>query len=57
VGTRVLIVEDHELLAQSLAFALRADGFEVHESHTQQSQGILDAAASVRPVVSSMTWP
>ncbi|MDQ3974620.1 MAG: response regulator, partial [Actinomycetota bacterium] len=28
-GTRVLIVEDHDLLAHSLAFALRADGMAV----------------------------
>lgn len=51
MGTRVLIVEDHELLAQSLVFALRADGFDVHESKTLQGSGILEAAAELEPDV------
>jgi surfactin synthase thioesterase subunit len=32
-GTRLMIIEDHELLAQSLAFALRADGFDHRVGH------------------------
>ena len=43
-SARVLIVEDHELLAQSLAFALRADGFEVHQSAALDAESILGAA-------------
>ena len=49
--TRVLIVEDHELLAQSLTFALRADGFDVHETHTKRGEDILAAAADLQPDV------
>jgi DNA-binding NarL/FixJ family response regulator len=49
VGTRVLIVEDHELLAQSLRFALQADGFDVQETHTQRGEDILRAAEDLDP--------
>jgi two-component system, NarL family, nitrate/nitrite response regulator NarL len=47
----VLIVEDHELLAQSLAFALRAEGIEAEMMKPDSAGRILDAAADQRPTV------
>lgn len=41
---RVLIVEDHELLAQSLAFALRADGLEVQQLGVPDPESVLEQA-------------
>jgi two-component system, NarL family, nitrate/nitrite response regulator NarL len=49
--TRVLIVEDHELLSQSLRFALQADGFDVHEATALDAEAILKAAADTDPDV------
>lgn len=41
---RVLLVEDHELLAQSLAFAMNADGYEVRQAPIDSHDSILEAA-------------
>ena len=42
-GTAVLIVEDHQLLAQSLSFALSAEGFTVTVADLASPEAILDA--------------
>lgn len=44
-GGRVLIVEDHQLLAHSLSFALAAEGFGVAIADLDSSGGVLDAFA------------
>jgi two-component system, NarL family, nitrate/nitrite response regulator NarL len=49
--TKVLIVEDHELLSQSLRFALQADGLDVTEVTARDQEGILKAAADAEPDV------
>lgn len=49
--TRVMIIEDHGLLAQSLQLALRADGFEVEISFGATAEEILAAAGRMRPAV------
>jgi DNA-binding NarL/FixJ family response regulator len=51
MGGRVLIVEDHELLAQSLSMALRADGLEVHRCPPSSADTVLAAVGEVRPDV------
>lgn len=45
----VLIVEDHELLAQSLGVALQAEGLEVHVADLRTQRSILDEAREVSP--------
>lgn len=51
MSARILIVEDHELLAQSLRIALQADGFDVERATELTAEGILDAAERTRPSV------
>ena len=46
---RLLIVEDHELLAQSLGAALREEGLEVHLVSGPTAQDIVDASAEIEP--------
>lgn len=45
----VLIVEDHELLAQSLGVALQAEGLEVHVADLRATRSVLDEAREVGP--------
>lgn len=45
----VLIVEDHELLAQSLGVALQAQGLEVHVADLRATRSVLDEAREVAP--------
>jgi|GEM_PF-4618861 len=47
----LLLVDDHELLAQSLSWALRAEGLEVDVVTPTDVQQILDAAARLDPRV------
>lgn len=51
MGARVLIVEDHELLAQSLSLALRADGFDALRCDVVNHHAILAAAQDSAPDV------
>lgn len=51
MNARILIVEDHELMAESLQFALRADGFEVEISADKQADAIIKSADRFRPGV------
>lgn len=44
MSARILIVEDHDLLAQSLTLALKADGFEVERAGELTPEGVLKAA-------------
>ncbi len=48
-GPRLLLVEDHELLAQSLAVAARAEGMEVHAVQPASDQDVIDAVERHRP--------
>jgi len=48
---RILIVEDHDLLAQSLRLALEADGFEVERATELTKEGIVGAAERMRPSI------
>jgi two-component system, NarL family, nitrate/nitrite response regulator NarL len=48
---RVLIVEDHALLAQSVVFALRAEGFDVELAERLDGDGILATAERLHPDV------
>jgi DNA-binding NarL/FixJ family response regulator len=48
-GPRVVLVEDHELLAQSLAFALQADGFAVSRCTDLSFDAVLSAVTSAPP--------
>lgn len=50
-GSRVLIVEDHELLAQSLAMALAAEGIDVRIVPLDSLDGIVGVAADFAPDV------
>ena len=47
----VLIVEDHELLAQSLVFALRAEGVQAETLRPDSTEQILKTAEELRPTV------
>lgn len=49
--TSVLIVEDHELLAQSLVYALRAEGVPTETLQPQSVDQILKVAEDLRPGV------
>ena len=49
--TAVLIVEDHDLLAQSLLFALRAEGVTAEALKPVSFEQILQVAAELRPGV------
>lgn len=51
MNASVLIVEDHELLAQSLVFALRAEGVEAETLKPETGDQILEVAADLRPTV------
>lgn len=51
MNTSVLIVEDHELLAQSLVFALRAEGVETETLKPESFDQILKIAEELRPGV------
>ena len=46
---RVLLVEDHAAVAQGLAIALRADGFEVEVAGAASMEGILATARQLSP--------
>ncbi len=46
---RLAIVEDHELLAQSLAVALRDDGFEAHVIVPTSHTDVLDRVEEIAP--------
>lgn len=48
---RVLIIEDHELLAQTLTVALRADGLDVVLPDELTHEAVLAAADATRPTV------
>jgi DNA-binding NarL/FixJ family response regulator len=48
---RVLVVEDHQLLAQSVVLALKAEGFAVDLADGLDAAGIMDAAEASRPDV------
>ena len=48
---RVLIVEDHDLLAQSVGMALESEGFDVAVSELGSLEGVLSEAAAQRPEV------
>ena len=49
--TRLLIVEDHELLSGTLAFALRQLGIEVETSHGPTPEDVVEAAQRLAPVL------
>lgn len=51
LSQRILIVEDHELLAQSLTLALRADGFEVQTVSQLTPEAVLEQAEAFGPGV------
>ena len=51
MSSRILIVEDHDLLAQSLTFALRADGFEVQTAKELTADSVQGHAEEFRPDV------
>jgi DNA-binding NarL/FixJ family response regulator len=51
VTSSVLIIEDHELLAQSLSYALQAEGVRTNTIKPESAEQILDAAASFEPGV------
>ena len=48
---RVLLVEDHELLAGTLAMALRHQGLEVHAAAGPSPAAVVDLARSLSPVL------
>lgn len=50
-GTRVLIVEDHELLAGTMALALRQQGLEVHAASGPSPEAVVDRACGLAPVL------
>ncbi len=50
-GARVLIVEAHELLAQSLTYALRVEGFEVEMASGPTVDDVLVAADRFKPAI------
>lgn len=50
-ATRVLVVDDHAVLAQSLAFSLRAAGLVAHVAVATTPAAIVDAAATFGPDV------
>ena len=47
----VLIIEDHDLLAQSLVFALQAEGVEASTVRPETRDQVLQCAADTRPTV------
>lgn len=51
MSASILIVEDHDLLAQSLKLALRGDGFEVELAQDLSTEGVLKSADRMRPSV------
>ena len=48
---KVLIVEDHELLAGTLAMALRQQGLEVHAAAGPSAAAVVDLARSLAPLL------
>lgn len=48
-GATVMLVEDHELLAQSLSFALRAEGATVDITTGPTAEEVLQRAGKLRP--------
>lgn len=48
---RVLIVEDHELLAGTMAMALRQQGLEVHSAAGPSAAAVVDLARELAPVL------
>jgi len=51
MNTRILIVEDHALLAQSLQFALEDDGYEVEVAADISPEAVVKAADRFRPAI------
>lgn len=51
MSASILIVEDHDLLAQSLKLALRGDGFEAEIADELTEEAILESADRMRPSV------
>jgi two-component system, NarL family, nitrate/nitrite response regulator NarL len=51
MGTKVMIVEDHELLAQSLTVALAGEGMDVERVVASSPAEVLEGADRVRPAV------
>jgi DNA-binding NarL/FixJ family response regulator len=49
-GTRILVVEDHGLLAETLSLALRLEGYDVHVLPLDRE--LVRAAVRVRPAIS-----
>lgn len=49
--TRLLIVEDHELLSATLALALRQLGLEVETSHGPTPEDVVELAGNLAPVL------
>lgn len=50
-ATRIVVVDDHGLLAQSLSFALRADGLQVEHCVDLSGEGILARVEAAEPDV------
>jgi DNA-binding NarL/FixJ family response regulator len=48
-GPRILIVEDHELLGQSVALTLRSDGMVVQQARDLAEEAVLATADEFRP--------
>lgn len=51
VQMRVLIVEDHELLAGTMSMALRQQGLEVHAAAGPSATAVVDLARELAPVL------
>lgn len=49
IPVRVLIIEDHELVAETLAFALRQLGFQVETTSGPSENAVLHTAAQFKP--------
>jgi DNA-binding NarL/FixJ family response regulator len=49
VNARVLVVDDHELLAESLAFRLQRAGLEARPAATESAEAIIGSARAFRP--------
>lgn len=50
-ATSILVVEDHEMLAQTLALALSARGFDCTVAQLTSPETVLDQAARLRPAL------
>jgi two-component system nitrate/nitrite response regulator NarL len=50
-ATKVLIVEDHELLAGTMALALRQEGLDVHAASGPSPAAVVELASTLAPVL------